>query len=49
MFLQLLMTELLLFNIITRLVLHFTLNFQVTLEFMSILYHSVKNNLNHNI
>ena len=49
MFLQLLMTELLLFNIITRLVLHFTLNFQVTLEFMSILYHSVKNNPNYNI
>ena len=49
MFLQLLITELLLFNIITRLVLHFTLNFQVTQEFMSILYHSVKNNLNYNI
>ena len=49
MFLQLLITELLLFNIITRLVLHFTPNFQVTQEFMSILYHSVKNNLNYNI
>ena len=49
MFLQLLMTEPLLFNIITRLVLHFTLSFQVTQVFIIILYHSVKNNLNYNI